>query len=126
MMLNDYTGNEAVHSGDNVATLEFGRSCLHLYRYAEGIEINYDNAGIVVKNGTVNAQKPLDTAGVSMLYNNGVFTMENVTMTVPGDSSGHRHQRHKRGQYHRVEGFHPQCARRPGHLLPVHRLGDHR
>lgn len=88
MMLNDYTGNEVIYSGDNVATLDLGG---HVYTYTgtqKVFEINYDNAGIVVKNGTVNAQKPLDTAGVSMLYNNGTFTMENVTMTIPGDSWG--------------------------------------
>ncbi len=88
MMLNDYTGNEAIHSGDNVATLDLGG---HAYTYTgtqKIFEVNYDNAGIVVKNGTVNAQKPLDTAGVSMLYSNGSFTMENVTMSIPGDSWG--------------------------------------
>lgn len=52
------------------------------------VYINYDNAGINLKNGKVIATEKLDMAGVAMLYDNGTFTMEKVEMSIPGDSWG--------------------------------------
>lgn len=87
-LLNDYTGNETIHSGSSVATLDLGG---HTYTYTgkqQVFYINYDNAGIVVKNGMVVATQPLDQAGVAMLYSNGTFTMDHVVMNIAGDSWG--------------------------------------
>lgn len=88
LMLNDYESNESIISGTSVANLDLGG---HTYTYTgsqQVFDINYDNAGINVKNGKVVATKPLDVAGVSMLYSNGTFTMDGVAMDVPGDSWG--------------------------------------
>lgn len=88
LMLNDYESNESIISGTNVANLDLGG---HTFTYTgsqQVFDINYDNAGINVKNGKVVATKPLDVAGVSMLYSNGTFTMDGVVMDVPGDSWG--------------------------------------
>ena len=62
-MLNDFTGDEAIYSGNKVATLDLGE---HTYTYTgtqQVLYINYDNAGIVVKNGEVVATQALDQAG---------------------------------------------------------------
>lgn len=88
LMLNDYESNESIMSGTSVANLDLGG---HTFTYTgsqQVFDINFDNAGINVKNGKVVATKPLDYAGVSMLYSNGAFTMDGVVMDVPGDSWG--------------------------------------
>ena len=87
-MLNDYTGNETIYSGSSVATLDLGG---HTYTYTgkqQVFYVNYDNAGIVVKNGEVVATQALDQAGVAMYYSNGTFTMDHVAMSIPGESWG--------------------------------------
>lgn len=87
-LLNDYTGNETIYSGTSVSTLNLGG---HTYTYTgkqQVVYINYDNAGINLKNGKVIATEKLDMAGVAMLYDNGTFTMEKVEMSIPGDSWG--------------------------------------
>lgn len=87
-MLNDFTGNETIHSGDRVATLDLGG---HTYTYTgsqQVLDVNYDDAGIVLKNGTVVATQPLSQAGVAMFCNNGTFTMDHVVMNIAGDSWG--------------------------------------
>ena len=87
-MLNDFTGDETIYSGNKVATLDLGE---HTYTYTgtqQVLYINYDNAGIVLKNGTVVATQTLSQAGVAMLYNNGTLAMDHVVMNVAGDSWG--------------------------------------
>ena len=53
------------------------------------ININYDNAGITIQNGTLTANaEVLSEGGVTALYNNTTLVLEHVTMNVPGNSYG--------------------------------------
>lgn len=87
-MLHDYTGNESIVSGNQSGTLDLSG---HTYTYTgtqKIADVNYDGAGLTIKNGTVKTVQNLSDAGVLMLCSNTTLVLENVEMTVLGEVYG--------------------------------------
>ena len=88
-MLHDYSGKESISSGNRVGVLDLGGNTFTYLNPDKIIEINYDNAGITIQNGTLTANaEVLSEGGVTALYNNTTLVLERVTMNVPGNSYG--------------------------------------
>lgn len=87
-LLHDYTGSEAIKSGNAVSTLDLDG---HTYTYtgsAEMIDINYDGAGLVIKNGSITGTAQAGADGVTMLWSGCSLELEDVTLTVLGEKYG--------------------------------------
>ena len=82
-MLNDYTGSTPLYSGNATSTLDLNDKT-YTYTGPERIaEINYDNAGLTLMNGTLKCeQSGID--GIHMLYSNTSLTLDNVTLDASG------------------------------------------
>ena len=88
-MLHDYSGKESISSGNRVGVLDLGGNTFTYLNSDKMININYDNAGITIQNGTLTANaEVLSEGGVTALYNNTTLVLERVTMNVPGNSYG--------------------------------------
>ena len=88
-MLHDYSGKESISSGNRVGVLDLGGNTFTYLNSDKMININYDNAGITIQNGTLTANaEVLSEGGVTALYNNTTLVLEHVTMNVPGNSYG--------------------------------------
>lgn len=88
-MLHDYSGKASISSGNRVGVLDLGGNTFTYLNPDKIIEINYDNAGITIQNGTLTANaEVLSEGGVTALYNNTTLVLERVTMNVPGNSYG--------------------------------------
>ena len=75
------------------------------------ININYDNAGITIQNGTLTANaEVLSEGGVTALYNNTTLVLEHVTMNVPGNSYGIVTNGTNTGNTIYAQGLHPECS----------------
>ena len=88
-MLHDYSGKEAINSGNRVGVLDLGGNTFTYLNPDKIIDINYDNAGITIQNGTLTANaEVLSEGGITALYDNTTLVLECVTMNVPGNSYG--------------------------------------
>ena len=88
-MLHDYSGTGSISSGNRVGVLDLGGNTFTYLNPDKIIEINYDNAGITIQNGTLTANaEVLSEGGVTALHNNTTLVLERVTMNVPGNSYG--------------------------------------
>lgn len=88
-MLHDYSGKEPIKSGNRVGVLDLGGNTFTYLNPDKIIDINYDNAGITIRNGTLTSTaEALSEGGVTALYNNTTLVLEHVTMNVPGNSYG--------------------------------------
>ena len=88
-MLHDYSGTGSISSGNRVGVLDLGGNTFTYLNPDKIIEINYDNAGITIQNGTLTANaEVLSKGGVTALHNNTTLVLERVTMNVPGNSYG--------------------------------------
>ena len=88
-MLHDYSGKGSISSGNRVGVLDLGGNTFTYLNPDKIIEINYDNAGITIQNGTLTANaEVLSEGGVTALHNNTTLVLERVTMNVPGNSYG--------------------------------------
>ena len=56
-MLHDYSGKEAINSGNRVGVLDLGGNTFTYLNPDKIIDINYDNAGITIQNGTLTAMQ---------------------------------------------------------------------
>lgn len=88
-LLNDYTGNEPIHSGDNSGTLDLDG---HTYTYTgkeQIVNVNYEDTELTIKNGKLKTTSDiLNQGGIIVLYNNSSIILDKVQMDVPGDSYG--------------------------------------
>ena len=83
-MLHDYSGKESISSGNRVGVLDLGGNTFTYLNSDKMININYDNAGITIQNGTLTANaEVLSEGGVTALYNNTTLVLEHVTLNVP-------------------------------------------
>ena len=88
-MLHDYSGTGSISSGNRVGVLDLGGNTFTYLNPDKMININYDNAGITIQNGTLTANaEVLSEGGVTALHNNTTLVLERVTMNVPGNSYG--------------------------------------
>ena len=88
-MLHDYTGNDSIASGTSSGTLDLNGNTFTSLSSDQMVQINYDNAGITIRNGTLTGTaEALSKGGLTALYNNTTLVLENVIMNVPGDSYG--------------------------------------
>lgn len=52
-MLHDYTGNDSIASGTSSGTLDLNGNTFTSLSSDQMVQINYDNAGITIRNGTL-------------------------------------------------------------------------
>ena len=82
-MLNDYTGSDPIKSGNATSTLDLNHKT-YTYTGTERIaEINYDNAGLTLMNGTLECEQS-NVDGIHMLYSGTSLTLDNVTIDASG------------------------------------------
>lgn len=91
-LLHDYAGSDQIASGQKNGTLNLNG---HTYTYTgsnAAIDVNYPNVTLTVKNGSVVVtDESADGAvlvGASGQKNNRGIVLENVTVTVPGETYG--------------------------------------
>ena len=92
VLLNDYVGSDKIASGQKDGALDLDG---HTYTYTGGdaaIDVNYPGVTLTVKNGSVVVtDESADGAvlvGASGQKNNRGIVLENVTVTVPGETYG--------------------------------------
>ena len=86
-LLHSYVGSDSIHSGNHIGTLDLGGNTYTYTGTGCIVDINYDNAGITVQNGSLMATDA-PAHGIEMLYSNSSLTLDQVTVTVPGKTYG--------------------------------------
>ena len=91
-LMNDYTGSDQIISGSSSCTLDLNS---HTYTYTgtgEIVDVNYPDVTLTIKNGSLTATSPesdgIVMVGASDQKNNRGIVLENVTVTVPGETYG--------------------------------------
>ena len=86
-LMNNYTGSDKISSGSKTGTLDLGGNT-YTYTGTDAIvDVNYDNAGMTITNGTLTTTNSV-ADGIHMLNSNSSLTLDGVTVTIPGTTYG--------------------------------------